>query len=63
MKYFLVIIFFVFYSVGAFAQPTVKDNLLFDSFATRWDEAIPIGKYLFAAFKIYNFIHFNKILN
>jgi alpha-L-fucosidase 2 len=43
MKYYLLIILFIFYSVGAIAQPTVKDNLLFDTFATRWDEAIPLG--------------------
>ena len=43
MKYWFTIVLFVFYSVAAIAQPTVKDNLSFEFLANRWDEAIPLG--------------------
>lgn len=43
MKYWLVIVLFVFYAVGAIAQPSASDNLSFGALAKRWDEAIPLG--------------------
>lgn len=43
MRLFFYPIVFVFFSLPAMAQPTPNYNLLFDSLATRWDEAIPLG--------------------
>lgn len=34
---------FLFHSYAAFAQPNPEYNLAFDSLASRWDEAIPLG--------------------
>lgn len=43
MKYFFYLIVFIFFSLPAIAQPTPAFNLVFDSLAKRWDEAIPLG--------------------
>jgi len=40
---FLLILSFNFFTVNIFAQPRKEHNLVFDSLATRWDEAIPLG--------------------
>ncbi len=42
-KIFYTIIFLFLFVVPSFAQPTAKDNLVFNSLAQRWDEAIPLG--------------------
>ena len=43
MKNLFYPIVFIFFSLTAIAQPTPNYNLKFDSLATRWDEAIPLG--------------------
>ncbi len=43
MRASLVNIIFIFFITTVTAQPTVHDNLLFNSLAKRWDEAIPLG--------------------
>ena len=43
MKPFLYCTLFVLLGLSLVAQPTPKYNLSFDSLATRWDEAIPLG--------------------
>jgi alpha-L-fucosidase 2 len=43
MKYFIVHIAAIFFANILPAQPTAQDNLRFDTLATRWDEAIPLG--------------------
>jgi len=43
MKHCLPLIIFIFFIIPGFAQPTAHDNLVFDSMAKRWDEAIPLG--------------------
>ena len=43
MNRFFVFILFIFWGLPAFLQPTVKQNLVFNSLTTRWDEAIPLG--------------------
>ena len=42
MKIFVTIII-LFFTKNVIAQPTVANNLVFDSLAKRWDEAIPLG--------------------
>ncbi len=43
MRYCLHCIIFIFFAVPAFAQPTAHHDLVFDSMAKRWDDAIPLG--------------------
>lgn len=43
MKNLFTCLIFLFQLVSAFAQPTPQHNLVFDSLAKRWDEAIPLG--------------------
>ena len=43
MKKCLAHIIVIFFITTATAQPAAHDNLLFDSLAKRWDEAIPLG--------------------
>lgn len=42
MKFFVTIII-LFFTINVVAQPNVANNLVFDSLAKRWDEAIPLG--------------------
>jgi len=37
------VVLFLFFSLKLFAQPKSQHNLVFDSLAKRWDEAIPLG--------------------
>lgn len=43
LQYVLVAIIFMMVTKIALAQPTAKDNLVFDSLARRWDDGIPLG--------------------
>ncbi len=43
MKRSFLFILFICWGLPAFLQPTVKENLVFNTLATRWDEAIPLG--------------------
>lgn len=43
MKPFLYCTLFVLLGLSLVAQPSAKYNLIFDSLANRWDEAIPLG--------------------
>jgi len=43
MKQWLLYIIGIFLQLNIIAQPTAHDNLVFDSLAKRWDEAIPLG--------------------
>ena len=43
MKNYLFSIIFIFFISTLFAQPMPQHNLVFDSLAKRWDEAIPLG--------------------
>lgn len=43
MRNYLLIIIFIFFGLPSVAQPATHHNLLFDSLAKQWDEAIPIG--------------------
>ena len=43
MKFIFNLLLPVFISIGIFAQPGKKDNLVFDSLAKSWDQGIPLG--------------------
>ena len=43
MKNFFVTLIFLFQFLPVIAQPAPQHNLVFDSLAKRWDEAIPLG--------------------
>jgi alpha-L-fucosidase 2 len=43
MKQHLIFIILIVGNFSAISQPTANDNLVFDSVATRWDEAMPLG--------------------
>ncbi len=43
MKSKLFLVIFIFFTHPCISQPGTNDNLVFDSLAKRWDEAIPIG--------------------
>ncbi|MEI8059102.1 MAG: glycoside hydrolase N-terminal domain-containing protein [Ferruginibacter sp.] len=43
IKYFLCVVVCIYFTSTIVAQPKKEHNLQFDSLATRWDEAIPLG--------------------
>lgn len=43
INHFACYLIFIFFGQGSFAQRAAHHNLVFNSFAKRWDEAIPLG--------------------